>query len=90
MLDDSSDKVIGLQGGRCFEDDKANTYPCIEKICWDEGYSKYSTQHHGPREHATSSHMMSQLPTEEVVLLIIDITVQNGDVNIFPTELLNT
>ena len=38
----------------------------------------------------TSSHMMSQLPTEEVVLLIIDITVQNGDVNIFPTELLNT
>ena len=38
----------------------------------------------------TSSHMMGQLPTEEVVLLIIDITVQNVDVNIFPTELLNT
>ena len=38
----------------------------------------------------TSRHMMSQLPTEEVVLLIIDITVQNVDVNIFPTELLNT
>ena len=38
----------------------------------------------------TTSHMMSQLPTDAVVLLSINITMQNGDINIFPTDLLKT
>ena len=38
----------------------------------------------------TTSHVMSQLPTDAVVLLSINITVQNGDINIFPTDLLKT
>lgn len=102
VVGDTSEDSIQLPAELCFEIDEANNerdlklfcdkiYPNFEERYNEEGYME-GRAILTPTNHIKdniNSYMMSRLPTDEVVLLSADSTVQPGDGDLYPTEMLN-
>ena len=103
LIGDPSEEQIRLPAERCFEVDDSQlqrdmkqfcdiVYPNLEERFREEGYTQQRAilAPTNKIKDTINTHLMSRLPTEEVVLLSADSTVQTGDANLYPTELLNT
>ena len=94
---------IKLPPNLCFEVDEdeygkgmeqfcEKIYPSLARRFNEDGYFQdrailAPTNH---KKEAINDHLMNKLPTEEVVLLSADSTVQPGDAALHPVEVLNT
>ena len=102
VVGDTSEENIQLPAEMCFEIDAENNerdlklfcdkiYPNFEERYNEEGYTQHRailTPTNKIRDNI-NNYMMSRLPTDEVVLLSADSTVQPGDADLYPTEMLN-
>ena len=103
VVGDPSEDNIQLPQDMCIEVDEANNerdlktfcdkiYPNFEQRYKEEGYMEgraILAPTNKIRDNI-NAYMMSRLPTEEVVLLSADSTVQPGDAARHPVEFLNT
>ena len=103
VVGDPSEDNIQLPQDMCIEVDEANNerdlktfcdkiYPNFEQRYKEEGYMEgraILAPTNKIRDNI-NAYMMSRLPTEEVVLLSADSTVQPGDSDRYPTEMLNS
>ena len=94
---------IQLPQEMCIEVDEANNerdlktfcdkiYPNFEQKYKEEGYTQHRailTPTNKIKDNI-NAYMMGRLPTEEVTLLSADSTVQPGDGDLYPTEMLNS
>ena len=103
LIGEPSEEQIRLPAERCFEVDDSKlerdmkqfceiVYPNLEERFMEEGYTQERAilAPTNKIKDMINNHLMSRLPTDEVVLLSADSTVQPGDANLYPTELLNT
>ena len=103
LIGEPSEEQIRLPAERCFEVDDSKmesdmkqfcemVYPNLEERFMEEGYTQERAilAPTNKIKDMINNHLMSRLPTDEVVLLSADSTVQHGDANLYPTELLNT
>lgn len=103
ILGDPMEENIKLPSNYCFEveEDKygegmeqfcEKIYPSLAKRFNEDGYfqDRAILAPTNQKKEAINDHLMSKLPTEEVVLLSADSTVEPGDAALHPVEVLNT
>lgn len=103
VVGEASEDTIQLPQEMCIEVDQANNERDLKKFC-DQIYTNFEQRYmeEGYMEQRAilaptnkirdniNAFMMNRLPTEEVVLLSADSTVQPGDSDRYPTEMLNS
>ena len=103
VVGDPSEDNIRLPAEMCFEIDDAHNERDLKMFCekiypnFVENYKRdgYTQQRAiltptNKTKDNINAYMMNQLPTDEVILLSADSTVQLGDDALYPTEMLNS